>query len=68
MEKPREVQREGSSFQALVLGQWYKKAGAAAQGGWSEGETEWHKLNMIQLYNTWDEFTGEAHEAKAVNE
>jgi len=44
-----------------------KGCGAAAQGGWSEGETEWHKLTTIQHCNTWGEFTGGAHEAKTVN-
>lgn len=67
VEKTRELQREGSSFQALVLGQWHKKAGAAAQGGWSAGGTERYKINKIQHYNAWGEFTGGAHEAKTVN-
>lgn len=66
-EKPRELYREGSSFQVLPLGQWYEKSGATSQGGWSEGKTEWHKLNMIQHYNTWGEFIGEAHKTKTVN-
>lgn len=43
VEKPRQLQREGSSFQALVLGQWYK-TGAAAQEGCSEGQT-WFKYD-----------------------
>lgn len=67
VEKPRELQRERSSFQTHVLGQWHKKAGAAAPGAWSEGQSEWHKLNTIQHYNTGREFTGGARNAKDVN-
>lgn len=39
VEKPRLMQRVGPGFQALVLGQWHKKAGADAQGGWPKGPT-----------------------------
>lgn len=67
VEKPKELYRGGSRFQALALGQRYEKSGAAAQGGWSEGKTEWHNLNMIHHYDTWGEFTGEAHKTKPVN-
>lgn len=67
VEKPRELQREGSSFQAHVLEQGHEKPGAATQGDWSEGQTEWQKSNTIQYYNTGHEFTGGAREAKNVN-
>lgn len=57
VEKPWLIQRVGLSFQVLVLGQWHKKAGAAAQGGWPKGPTEINKTPssiVTHGVNSWE--------------
>lgn len=65
---PKEIQRVGSSVQALVLGQWHKMMGLLhREAGLKEGPNGINK-SLMRGCDVWSEFTGGAHEAKAVNE
>lgn len=67
-EGQKEIQRVGSSVQALVLGQWHKMMGLLPREAGLKERLNGLNKSLMWGYDVRSEFIGEAHDANLMNE